>query len=112
MRDEGKSAEFLPHKSIITQVEKTQFDYVASVSAYSDIVSEIVSADHLFCFVFSENKKKLLKILFCKIIIIKKNRSGIVTLFQLLLQLLFQRHMFILNCFLFANGVFRHHYTS
>jgi hypothetical protein len=115
MRDEGKSMELLPHKSIINQVEKTQFDYAASVSAYSDIVSETVSADHLFCFVFSENKKKLLEILFCKFII--KNGSGTVTLFQLLLQplfvqLLFQHHMFILNCFLFANGAFRHHYTS
>ena len=39
MRDEGKSTELLPHKSIITQVEKTQFDYdivAANVSAYSD----------------------------------------------------------------------------
>jgi hypothetical protein len=36
MRDEGKSMELLPHKSIINQVEKTQFDYdtvVATVSA-------------------------------------------------------------------------------
>jgi hypothetical protein len=119
MRGEGKSMELLPHKSIITQVEKTQFDYAASVSAYSDIVSETVSADHLFRFVFSENKIKLKKKnYFAKII--KKNGSGTVTLFQLLLQLLFQlllqllfqHHMFILNCFLFANGAFRHHCTS
>jgi hypothetical protein len=54
MRDEGKSMELLPRKPIINQVEKTQFDYdivAATVSAYSDIVSETVSADHLFyCF--------------------------------------------------------------
>ena len=49
-------------KPIINQVEKTQFDYdivAATVSAYSDIVSETVSADQLFRFVFSENKKKI-----------------------------------------------------
>jgi hypothetical protein len=87
---------------------------------FQHIATETVSADiynfffFFFFFVFSENKKKLLEILFCKIII--KNGSGIVTLFQLLLQplfqLLFQHHMFIHNCFLFANGEFRHHYTS
>jgi hypothetical protein len=79
MKGKGKSMELLPCKPIINQVEKTQFDYdivAASVSAYSDIVSETVSADHLFHFVFSENKIKLLKILFCKFIIIKKTEVG------------------------------------
>ena len=68
-----------------------QFGYdivAAGVSAYSDSVSAHSDRDcfsryiYFFRFVFSENKK-LLEILFCKFII--KNRSGTVTLFQLLL---------------------------
>jgi hypothetical protein len=93
MRDEGKSMELLPRKPIINQVEKTQFDYdivAATVSAYSDIVSETVSADHLlsllyiyiyiyiyifFFLCFQKMKKKTLKILFCKFIKKKKKRE-------------------------------------
>ena len=50
-------------KPIINQVEKTQFDYAASVSAYSDSVLAYGDRDcfsrciYFFRFVFSENKK-------------------------------------------------------
>jgi hypothetical protein len=92
MRDEGKSMELLPHKSIITQVEKTQFDYdivAASVSAYSDrdCFSKYI---YFFRFVFSENKKKTFKNFILQIYNNKKkNGSGTVTLFQLLFSCCF-----------------------
>jgi hypothetical protein len=63
MRGKDKSTELLPHKSIITQVEKKHnLIIAASVSAYSDSVSAYSDRDCFsiyiyifFRFVFSEN---------------------------------------------------------
>ena len=100
-------------KPIINQVEKIQFDYAAGVSAYSDSVSAYSDrhcfSSYIYIFFFLCFQKTFRNFI---LQIYDKERKWDSDIVSAAVTATVQHHMFIHNCFLFANGAFRHHYTS